>query len=243
MQETVQQVTEHADEGVRFTQGWGSVGTIVVALLALTVALIYNRRTLASAAARHRTDREDSWKRHRTDRRDSFNAQVRDAAVGVSTAVIEWGSIASEFRVTMKIMADSLDEGRFDNATQAENHARTRDDALRPAERRMRGALYTVHLLNAGKHIDPHVSAMLTTVDELRPLLNGIDYIDTSSVRSGIDTLGALWDSLDDAHARIMNNAREHFTFALPDKVGDSATSEQCRCARRGGVGSGDRGA
>ncbi len=208
MKETVQQVTEQADEGFRFTQGWGSVGTIVIALVALTVSAYYNRRTLAEAE-----------RRQTEQRRDDYNHHVRTAAVEIATACMEWMQIDSGYRIGLKLMLDARTAENRVEEELAQQFARTKDNEFFPAERRMRSALYSMHLLTRSPHIDPHISTMLRAVDELRPTINDINYSDAASVRSGCETLKKRSDVLREQLAHVVNNARAHFPFTLLDSA------------------------
>ncbi|AMY20726.1 MULTISPECIES: hypothetical protein [Nocardiaceae] len=206
MQYAAQDAVEQAAEGFRFTQGWGSVGTIVVALVALVVSAHFNRRTLGEADGRHEVQR-----------RDDYNDHVRNAAVDIATACMEWMQIDSAYRTGLEMMLDARTAGNRVEEQLAEQFARTKDNEFFPAERRMRSALYSMHLLTRSPHIDPHISAMLHAVDKLRPIINGIEYPDDASVRSGREMLEAKSTVIREQLAHVVNNTREHFPFTLPD--------------------------
>jgi hypothetical protein len=88
-----------ACEGFRVTQGWGSVGTIIVAVLAIIASSYWNYRTLQrSAATLELAERtfERTEEMHAADRMESRNEKLRDVLFASSRTLWRCNHTASQ---------------------------------------------------------------------------------------------------------------------------------------------------
>ncbi|MFD6056836.1 hypothetical protein [Rhodococcus wratislaviensis] len=192
-------------EPFRFTQGWGSAGTITVALVGIAVSAWFNRKTLTKADNRHNTDRMDAYK-----------DAARKAIADISTAVMDWGTAMQRQRMYMKILADELDQGNELEAAQTTQYLRDFDsETQRPAALTLHTALISARLLTSDSKIAPAVNSMLTALIELRPTINAADYSDTASLRGCHDALGEHRDTINQGLTDLLNVGQREFEFHL----------------------------
>lgn len=152
-------ITETLASGFRFTQGWGSVGTILVGLLAVGTAAYWNRRTLA------RSD-----ERYAADHHDAHLAKMREVVVDVAHKTTAWAHTVVEHRAQIRrtfLPGGGRPETQED-ATKAEFRIREAANRQSAAQGDLRRSLWAAQLVVDDPALYQSIVDTLETQEKVR---------------------------------------------------------------------------
>ncbi|WP_143545994.1 MULTISPECIES: hypothetical protein [unclassified Rhodococcus (in: high G+C Gram-positive bacteria)] len=205
---------EEPAEGFRFTQGWASIGTITVGVLALVIATIYNRTTLIVSAERHTMDR-----------RDKYNESVRKSVVAIATEVLEWTGHCSFQFVGMDLLSEDIARPKAQNSTERIRTSLTtanREEFI-PAHRRLHSALFATRLLTTDEAIAPVVNKMLAALYGVREIRQTTDYDSPDSLLVSRTQLKEVYEAIIFGMEELEQVTVVKFPFVLEDDKAGTA--------------------
>ncbi|MDV8056476.1 hypothetical protein [Rhodococcus sp. IEGM 1343] len=186
---------EHAatTEAFRFTQGWASIGTVLVGLLAVAVASYWNHRTLKRADERYRSDAEAA-----------HDDKVRDVIVEVVHATTLWAFAAKEYCDLIIREFEALKTAPDPETgqvlmSQLEEHVRKEVRLLSSTQNDLRRALWTAQLVVDDEFV---LSALAETVELLgirKPVDRSVQWPDMPQVSEDLrNTMVKVTAKVDD---------------------------------------------
>ncbi|WP_338765879.1 hypothetical protein V7968_41500 [Nocardia vulneris] len=154
-------ITVTLASGFRLTQGWGSVGTILVGLIAVAVASYWNFRTL------RRTE-----ERYRDDLNEAHLERMREAVVEVAHRTTMWAYTVVEHRAQVRrtFLPGSGMPKTQSEATEAEFRIREAHWAQNNAQADLRRALWLAQLVVDNPELHRVILDTIAIQEELKAI-------------------------------------------------------------------------